>query len=275
MSLTLEQALVNFKTLIEEGIQTGGKWGITSVIRSSVPILNIHEAVKYEFVRHGIASEQIFPPLQARKPELKLAGALKQKHQDVCIQPTGLAPSEELLKDGLLQGVKDVYGEAYTEKTISINIRSQISSLQKNFDTMFERTFSEAQNLHERCPSMCLGEVYMIAVPEYDDRYFDDSQIVLKAPRREVVERYIRSFRSINNRQDTERHFYQYERVCLLIVDFGQNPPKLYQSDRELIDAGLLSEGSEASIASLTWDSFAPALLATWQERFGGHEETI
>lgn len=202
---------------------------------------------------------------------MKLAGALKQKNQDVCIQPIGLAPSEEVLKDGLLKGIKDAYGEAYTEKTISINVRSQISSLQKNFDTMFERTFSEAQNLHERCPKMCLGEVYMIAVPEYDDRYFDDNKTILKTPRKEVVERYIRSFLSINKRQDTERYFYQYERVCLLIVDFSQNPPRLYQSDRELKDAGLLSEDSETSIASLTWDSFAPALLTTWQERFGEH----
>lgn len=275
MSLTIQQALVNFKALIEGGIHAGGRRGITSVIRSSVPILNVHEAVKHEFVRHGIAPEHIFPPVQARNPELKLAGALKQKYQDVCVQPVGLSPSEEVLEDGLLRGIKDAYGEAYTEKTISINIRSQISSLQKNFDTMFERTFSEAQNLHERCPRMCLGEVYMIAVPEYDDRHFDDNKIVLKAPRKEVVERYVRSFLSINNRQDTERYFYQYERVCLLIVDFSQNPPKIYQSDQELVDAGLLSKDSGTSIASLTWDSFAPALLTAWQERFGEHGKAI
>ncbi|TAK31799.1 MAG: hypothetical protein EPO28_18075 [Saprospiraceae bacterium] len=269
MSLTIQQCLVNFKSLIENAILTGGKKGITSAIRSSTPILNIHEAVKWEFVQKGVAAVRIFPPLDARKPELKLAGSLKQKHQDVCIIPARLSPKEEVMTDGLLKGVKDAYGKTFTERTISINVRSQMSSLQKNFDTLFERTFSEAQNLHERCPKMCLGEVYMIAVPEYDDRQFDANNIVLKKPRRQVVEQYIRSFLSINNRHDTKKHFYQYERVCLLIVDFTQNPPKLYTSDQELKDAGLLAEDSDMSIASLNWDSFAASLLAKWEERFG------
>lgn len=80
---------------------------------------------------------------------------------------------------------------------------------------------------------------------------------------------YIRSFLSINNRQDTSKHFYQYERVCLLIVDFSQDTPKIYNSDEELKSAGLLAQDSDLSIVSLNWDSFAASLLATWQERFG------
>ncbi len=73
-------------------------------------------------------------------------------------------------KEGLLDDVIDEFGEKFTTETIAINIRSQISSIQKNFDTLYERTTSEAINLHDRCPKMCLGEVYMIAVPEYDDK---------------------------------------------------------------------------------------------------------
>lgn len=269
MSLTIQQALVNFKSLIENAIVTGGKRGITSVIRSSLPILNLHEAVKNEFAKNGVGRERIFPPIDARAPELKLAGLLKQKNQDVCIIPVDIERREETLTDGLLKGIRDVYGAEFTEKTIAINIRSQISSLQKNFDTLFERTFSEAHNLHERSPKMCLGEVYIIASPEYDDRYFDDKNIVFKRPRREIVEQYIRSFLSINNRQDISKYFYQYERVCLLIVDFSQDVPQIYNSDEELKSAGLLAEDSDLSIASLTWDSFAGSLLTTWKERFG------
>lgn len=269
MSLSIQQALINFKSLIEDAIVTGGKKGITSAIRSSSPILNLHEAVKSEFVKNGVETERIFPPIGTRKPEMKLAGLLKQKNQDVCIVPKSIEQRDETLTDGLLKGIRDVYGADFTEKTIAINIRSQISSLQKNFDTLFERTFSEAQNLHERCPKMCLGELYMIAVPEYDDRYFDDKSIIFKRPRREIVEQYIRSFLSINNRQDTSKHFYQYERVCLLIVNFCQDTPKIYNSDEELKSAGLLAEDSDLSIISLNWDSFASFLLATWNERFG------
>ena len=44
-----------------------------------------------------------------------------------------------------------------------------MSSLAKNSDTLFERTFAEAQNLHMRYPDIVLGEVYLIPVHEYDD----------------------------------------------------------------------------------------------------------
>jgi len=64
--------------------------------------------------------------------------------------------------EGLLRETNDYYGKDYTEKIISINVRSQFSSLAKNFDTLYERTIAEAQNLHVRCSKMCLGEVYMM-----------------------------------------------------------------------------------------------------------------
>jgi len=111
---------------------------------------------------------RINPPIDNTKPELKLAGFIKQKYQDVCVSPRGIAPEKELLTEGVLLEETDLYGKSYTEKTISINIRSQMSSLAKNFDTLYERTIAEAQNLHERCPKMVLGEVYMIPVYEYD-----------------------------------------------------------------------------------------------------------
>lgn len=83
-----------------------------------------------------------------------MAGLLKQKDQDICITPKHLKKSPEILQDGLLWGTKDLYGQNFTEQTLTINVRSQISSIQKNFDTLFERTYAEAQNLHERCPKM-------------------------------------------------------------------------------------------------------------------------
>ncbi|MDI9364015.1 MAG: hypothetical protein QM541_03615 [Flavobacterium sp.] len=61
---------------------------------------------------------------------------------------TNLDKAEQILQEGLLQDVVDEYGEKFTEQTISINERSQISSIQKNFDTLYERTTSEAINLN-------------------------------------------------------------------------------------------------------------------------------
>lgn len=268
MSLTIQQAIATFKKLIEDAVIAGGKEGFISSIRSSAPILNIHEAVKHEFISKGILPTRLSPPLTARVPELKLAGELKRKNQDVCIVPNGIAPLPELLIGGLLDGATDRFGKNYTEKTIAINIRSQISSLGKNFDTLFERTFSEALNLHERCPLMCLGEVYMIAVPEYEQTQFIHNRIAFKPKKPYTVEKYIKSFNAINNRSVTNKDFYQYEKVCLLVVDFSQNPPKLYDTDADLKRDGLLPVASTVSIDPLTWNSFVSSLLATYALRF-------
>lgn len=266
--ITIEQAVVNFKELIEGSIIEGGTAGKQAMIRSSKPINNIHEAVKSELINSGIPEHKIFPPLGETTPELKLAGFLKQKYQDVCVTPKGKDASEEFLTEGLLQEATDYYGMEYTERTISINIRSQISSLSKNFDTLYERTIAEAQNLHVRCPRMCLGEIYMIAVPEYSSDAFKTNDIVYLV-RAGTVEKYVKSFQAINSRTDTNKDDYKYERVCLLIVDFSQPVPKIYNSDNELKEAGLLPDDTDVSITDLTWKTFTPALLKEYQARFG------
>ena len=68
------------------------------MIRSSKPILNLHEAVKSQLVENGVSLDLMFPPLENRSPELKLAGSLKQKDQDICVVPNDLKPIMEILK---------------------------------------------------------------------------------------------------------------------------------------------------------------------------------
>lgn len=63
--------------------------------------------------------------------------------------------SEILNFDGILKGERDKYGFEFTEHTLSVNVRSQLSSIAKNFDTLYERTFAEAINLHLRCEKWC------------------------------------------------------------------------------------------------------------------------
>ncbi len=266
--ITLQQAIHNFKTLIEESIITGGEEGKQAMIRSSRPILNLHEAVKSELIKNGVNGKLIFPPISARIPEMKLAGSLKQKNQDVCVIPS-FEKKVEVLKEGLLQDTIDEYGERFTERTISINIRSQISSIQKNFDTLYERTLSEAINLHDRCPKMCLGEVYMIAIPEYDDKEIKNKKVAFKKINQATVSKYIKSFLAINARKGTEKNFYQYEKACLLIVDFSQSPVKIYNNNDELIADGLLPEATTLNFSELSWNNFIPDLLSIYAERFG------
>jgi len=267
--MTIQQAVINFKKLIDNSIIEGGNKAKTAIIRSSRPILNIHEAVKNQLVLSGVNKELIFPPLSKRKPELKLAGGLKQKDQDVCVAPNNINHQSEMLTIGLLKGTLDKYGEEYTKRTLTINVRSQISSIQKNFDTLYERTISEAQNLHDRCPEMVLGEVYLIAVPEYNDKEFENNKCVFKNISPKIVEKYIKSFQAITNRTELDKFFYQYEATCLLIVDFSRKVPKIYHTTSELIADGLLPSDTAIKYEGLEWSSFSKKLLKIYTERFG------
>ncbi len=266
--ISIQEAVDNFKALIENSIREGGIAAKEAMIRSSRPINNIHEAVKSALISAGIEKHRIFPPLGASSPEMKLAGFLKHKHQDVCVAPNGHTPANEIMQEGLLQEAADFYGKAYTERVISINIRSQMSSLAKNFDTLYERTIAEAQNLHVRCPKMVLGEVYMIAVKEYNAAAMKNNQVAF-IDKVGAVEKYIRSFQAINGRIDFTKEDYKYERVCLLIVDFGKAPAKIYSTNEELIADGLMPADSKANIVELNWESFTTSILATYEARFG------
>lgn len=266
--ITIQQAVDGFKELIETSIIEGGVKAKQAMIRSSRPINFIHEAVKADLIRKGISPDRIHPPLYSTKPELKLAGFIKQKHQDVCVSPEGYIPESETMTEGILREATDYYGKDYTERTISVNIRSQMSSLAKNFDTLYERTIAEAQNLHVRCQKMVLGEVYMIPVKEYDASVMDDN-IVQFIDKVGAVEKYIKSFQAINGRLDYTTEDYKYERVCLLLVDFAQTPAKIYSSNQELINDGLLDADSTASIDELSWETFTDNILANYETRFG------
>lgn len=266
--ITIQQAVDGFKELIETSIIEGGIKAKEAMIRSSRPINFIHEAVKADFIRKGISPGRIHPPLGASKPELKLAGFIKQKHQDVCVSPEGYIPDSELMTEGILREATDYYGKDYTERTISVNIRSQMSSLAKNFDTLYERTIAEAQNLHVRCPKMVLGEVYMIPVKEYYAAVMDNNEVQF-INRIGAVEKYIKSFQAINGRLDYTREDYKYERVCLLLVDFEQSPAKIYSTNQDLINDGLLDESSTASIDELSWETFTDNILSNYETRFG------
>ena len=62
--INIQEAVNNFKTLIEDAILKGGEEAKHAIIRSSRPILNLHEAVKSELVIAGVAQDFIFPPLR-------------------------------------------------------------------------------------------------------------------------------------------------------------------------------------------------------------------
>lgn len=264
----IDQQLLQFKSMIESAIVEGGVKGKESIIRSSMLINLIHDAVKHEFIERGINPNNVYPPYGATKPELKLAGFLKQKDQDVCIIPSGIRRISTTIEWGPLafECKQDPYGMEFSTNTLVINVRSQMSSLAKNSDTLFERTFAEAQNLHMRYKNIVLGEVYLIPVHEYDDELVKKNQVGFKV-KQTNVEKYISFFDSINGRK-IGGDDYAYERCALLVVDFSKPQPYLFKNSAELKAMGLISNDFGIEYASLNFQNFADDILRVYSERY-------
>ena len=270
--ITIEDAVYSIKEMIERAIKDGGVEGKNNLIRTQQPICMLHDAAKSAFIHNGVNPNRVRPLLGEHLDELRLAGFFKCKDQEICFLPNNINQKQEYLSfDGILKGQLDLYGERLTEHILSVNVRSQLSSIAKNFDTLYERTFAEALNLHLRCQKMVLGEFYMIPVKEYDDAEAKHNNIAFKNNKNvhKHIEKYLYSFSAVNNRRCLLGEEYKYERVCLLIVDFSRNVPIIYNTDEELKSAGLLAEDSEASINEMNFPSFAPTLLNLYEQRFG------
>lgn len=270
--LTIQDAVNNIKLLIEDAIINGGVEGKNNLIRTQIPICILHDAVKAAFIANGVNPNLVTPLYGEHQGEQKLAGFFKCKDQDICFMPNNYQKKEETLEfDGLLKGKIDPFGVDLTEHILSVNVRSQLSSTAKNFDTLYERTFAEALNLHLRCPKMVLGEFYMIPVFEYNDALVKDKRVGFKRKKNisEHLEKYIYSFNAVNGRVDTKGEEYKYERVCLLIVDFNRKTPKIYNTNAELIADNLLPTNTTASIDDMSFHSFAKDLIRIYEKRFG------
>ena len=264
----IDKQLYKFKKLIEDSIISGGAQGKESMIRSSVLINLIHDAVKNAFIEVEINPLNIFPHFGETKPELKMAGFLKQKDQDICIIPSNIKKVPTSINWGPLafENKTDEFGFEFSTNTLVINVRSQMSSLAKNADTLFERTFAEAQNLHMRYPDIVLGEVYLIPVHEYDDELVKRNIVGFKN-KQTNIEKYISFFNSINNRNIGGNN-YAYERCALLIVDFNQPQPYLFKNSTELKQAGFISKDFGIEYASLNFQNFATDILEVYSNRY-------
>ena len=270
--LTIQKAVTKIKALIEDSIIKDGVEGKNRLIRSQKPICLLHDAAKASFIMNGVNPKLVAPRYGEHIGEQKLAGFFKCKDQDICFMPNNYQKKEEILNfDGILKGTKDPFGHQLTEHILSVNVRSQLSSTAKNFDTLYERTFAEALNLHLRCPEMVLGEFYMIPVFEYDDILAKNNIVGFKRNNNisKHLEKYIYSFKAVNGRSNTVGEEYKYERVCLLIVDFSRRKPKIYNTNAELIADNLLPANTTASLDSISFPNFAKELLTIYEQRFG------
>jgi hypothetical protein len=232
-----------------------------ALIRSATLIQRLHQVAKSALssqLKKAQISHKIFPPIGENSPELNVWGLLKKKKQDIVAICNDYPIVEERITVGPLSGEVDELGKNCTENAIVIGVRSQLSSISKNFDTLMERAFAETLNLRMRHPNLVMGEVYMIAAREYDDQAMKQNRLLFKQ-RPTDVSKFIKIFNGMSHRtsQTDPTQLYRYDRSVLLIVDLSTNPIKIYTKKNELIADGLLPDNFEEDYSKLSPIGFA------------------
>jgi hypothetical protein len=267
--------IIRMKIDYENAITAGGEPAVKSLIRSQKLINLLHEYVKDELIAQGIDPAKIYPPQGQSKPELDIVGLLKKKSQDISILP--VLPSVDVsgivaVGDGVLEGENEHINKTTLKSSISINVRSQLSSLGNNFDTLYERTFAEALNLHLRTPELILGEIYLTLLVPYDSDALKTNQIQFKG---KLSHKYIPAYAYINNRKLPTDPEYKYERACLLIVDFSTDPPTIINNVNQLVAKGVINQQFAANpkwqrwLNELSIDTFVEDIIKIYKIRHG------
>lgn len=275
----LQDALSQIKRELEHSISTAsfdgkdydnGVRAKEGLIRSQRLILKVHEVVKRSLDDHlhtARRSYEIHPPIGASSPELPITGFIKKKQQDIVVLFDDDCPRREQIKEGPLQWGYDVIGKEVSERSIVIGVRSQLSSVAKNFDTLMERAFAETLNLRLRLPQLVMGEVYLLPVVEYDDVAMRENEIAFKnafIP----IEKFVRVFAGISGRAARETdELYKYERTALVLADFRENPPELCLTPDDLVTGMNVDERVAALYDSLSPQGFAADICAVHGER--------
>lgn len=237
---SLTKILQRMKNTYENAIRKGE---YTQLIRSKKLIEMLHEFAVKELGKR-ITSQWIYKD----KP---LYGYPKTKTQDILIQSPH--DSRKNLSVGPL---------------MCINVRSQLSSINKNYDTLFERLFAEALNLHNRFPYLVLGYIYLLPKTGYDNKAAKNNRVGFTE--RYNMEKYISSFLSIADRKGPEDILWKYERLCLLIVDFEKTPPSVMDNLQTFMNQGLIGKkfASFFSFKTLSMRNFFDDLHKIMMERY-------
>jgi hypothetical protein len=243
---SLESALTETRNIIASAVESSsyggdkkkhGQDAKNAAIRSSGPIQQVHsiieEAIYSKLTEIGIQA-RAWPPIGAKSPELKVTGLLKAKDQDISF--TVDAHTEELITTGVEAGRIDPVGYHATNRALVVGVRSQLSSVAKNFDTLVERAFAETLNLRLRTPNITLGEVYLIPLNEFDDESLKQNKIGFKtAPIN--LSKFTKIFNAITdpNYRDDVRDLYKYNATMLIVADFALPKVKILWDEADVL----------------------------------------
>jgi hypothetical protein len=278
----LQKAITEIKTDLENAISLAryndkayqnGQSAKEALICSQNLILKIHEVVKLSFldeISKYRTDFTIYPPIGNRSPEQAIIGLIKAKKQDVVIFFDDIPNKLTVIAEGPLRNQYDQIGYEKAERAIIVGVRSQLSSVAKNFDTLMERAFAETLNLRLRMPNIIMGDVYLIPVVEYDDAAMQLNRVAWKKEKI-ALDKFIDTFHAICNRSSdaSNPEIYKYERVALIIVDFRQDPPRIFLTGEELVNSHLVTAEVGARYNDLSPVDFVKDLVQIHQERFG------
>ena len=276
----LQEGLSLFKWQYEHAVRTAtfngkqylnGEAAKQALIRSSRLIMHVHEVAKVSLSSKLELMGRpfvVFPPIGHSKPELKITGFLKAKNQDLTFLFDGDGPRREIVASGMREGQVDAVGRDISERSLIIGVRSQLSSVNKNFDTLMERAFAETLNLRLRMPELVMGEIYLLPTHEYMSGPMKENQVEFNH-RPVHIEKFVKTFNMISGREDTGEieEGYKYERSGLIIADFRTDPPHLFRSHAELVEHGLLPVETFADYDAISPFGFSDDILAIHAER--------
>jgi len=281
MELTLlEDALIKNKQDIENAVLTSRHRSNTfqnpndakiALIRSSQLIQRIHQWTKIvlfnEFKKRGIHNI-VYPPIDHSSPEITISGLLKSKKQDVVLFNSNYPPSTNVINGDIALDSINGISKVSISKSVVVGVRSQLSSIDKNFDTLMERAFAETLNLRLLHPELVMGEVYMILAKEYDNVAMKEGRIEFKDKYTKVA-KFINLFNSISHRNNSSdiKQYYKYERSVLLIVDNSCSPIRLFKTLDELKEVGAVPNNFEGDYSKLSPVNFAKDLVDSYMLR--------
>ncbi len=245
----IQDAAIAFQTDLFSAIKTArykgdayenGQKAKEALIRSQNSIRLFHECTKISLkktLERSISKNWLcFPPVGQNSPELKIYGRIKGKDQDLVYLCEKL--KRERITEGPNEGEIDTVGLSALASSIVVGVRSQMSSVDKNFDTLMERAFAETLNLRLRIPTLTMGELYVLPLIELDDQAMRSNQVRFKS-KRVNAEKFIKTFNSFSGRADLEIHNqYKYDATALLFLDLKQSPPKVFFNEHDLSNAG-------------------------------------
>ncbi|WP_368911379.1 hypothetical protein [Proteus vulgaris] len=194
-----------------------------ALIRSQSLIGIFHEWLKCELDKeiklHNNLNHfnwNIHPAIGTSSPELTLFGFFKKKAQDIVF-----------IRDKFKQekiaslGEIDKVGYLASNTSITCGVRSQMSSIDKNFDTLMERAIAEAVNLKVRLNKITLGELYIIPIREIDNNAAKKNIFKL-SDKKVKIDKFIRQFYNAS-RHNSKNEVYMVDAACLLIIDLENN----------------------------------------------------